>query len=60
MTSSVDGLLSGSRTQSCLAFERVCLCSFETFPGTLLCRPGWLRTHRDTPASASQVLGLKG
>lgn len=25
----------------------------------LLCRPGWLRGHRHTPASASQVLGLK-
>ncbi|EDL88419.1 rCG61286, isoform CRA_a [Rattus norvegicus] len=24
-----------------------------------LCRPGWLLTHRDTPASASRVLGLK-
>jgi hypothetical protein len=25
----------------------------------LLCRPGWLRTSRDPPASASQVQGLK-
>jgi hypothetical protein len=24
-----------------------------------LCRPGWPQTHRDPPASASQVLGLK-
>jgi hypothetical protein len=24
-----------------------------------LCRPGWSRTHRDLPASASLVLGLK-
>ncbi|GAB1294856.1 hypothetical protein APTSU1_001008900 [Apodemus speciosus] len=24
-----------------------------------LCRPGWLQTHRDQSASASQVLGLK-
>jgi hypothetical protein len=23
------------------------------------CRPGWVRTHRDLPTSASQVLGLK-
>ena len=24
-----------------------------------LCRPGWSQAHRDLPASASQVLGLK-
>jgi hypothetical protein len=24
-----------------------------------LCRPGWPRTHRDSPASASRVLELK-
>ena len=28
-------------------------------PGTISCRPGWPQTHRDPPASASQVLGLK-
>jgi hypothetical protein len=25
----------------------------------LLCRPGWSQTHRNPPASASPVLGLK-
>ncbi|EGW14713.1 hypothetical protein I79_019557 [Cricetulus griseus] len=25
----------------------------------LICRPGWPQNHRDLPASASQVLGLK-
>jgi len=25
----------------------------------LLCRPRWCQNHRDLPASASQVLGLK-
>lgn len=24
-----------------------------------ICRPGWLQTHRDLPATATQVLGLK-
>ncbi|CAO2636982.1 hypothetical protein LEMLEM_LOCUS23756 [Lemmus lemmus] len=28
-------------------------------PGTSSCRPGWPRTHRDPPAYASRVLGLK-
>ena len=32
---------------------------FGACPGTSSCRPGWPRTHRDPPAFASQVLGLK-
>ena len=32
---------------------------FGACPGTSSCRPGWPRTHRDPPASASRVLGLK-
>ena len=28
-------------------------------PGISSCRPGWPRTHRDRPAPASQVVGLK-
>ena len=35
------------------------LCSFGACPGTSSRRPSWLRTHRDPPDSASQVLGLK-
>ena len=34
-------------------WEDACSC------GTSSCRPGWPRTHRDSSASASQVLGLK-
>ena len=33
--------------------------SFFFCPGTSSCRPGWPRTHRDPPASAFRVLGLK-
>ena len=42
-----------------LVYKTGFLCSFGSCPGTRSCRPGWLRTHRDLPASASQVLGLK-
>ena len=42
--------------------DRVSLCS-PCYPGcpwlSLLCRPGWPRTHRDPSVPASQVLGLK-
>ena len=42
-----------------LFFETGFLCSFGACPGTSSCRPGWPRTHRDLPASASLVLGVK-
>ena len=42
-----------------LVFETGFLCSFGACPRTSSCRPGWPRTRRDTPASASRVLGLK-
>ena len=42
-----------------LFFKTGFLCGFGACPGTSSCRPGWPRTHRDLPASASQVLGLK-
>ena len=42
-----------------LFFVSVCVCCVVlSCPGTL-CKPGWPQTHRDLPASASQVLGLK-
>ena len=34
-------------------------CSFGGCPGTSSCRSCWPQTHRDPPASASRVLGLK-
>ena len=40
----------------CLFRDKVSLHS-PGCPG--LCRPGWTLSHRDSPASASQVLGLK-
>ena len=40
-------------------WDRVSLCNSPSFPGTSSCRPGWPQTHRDLPASASWVLGLK-
>ena len=42
-----------------LFFESGFLCGFGACPGTSSCRPGWPRTHKDPPASASRVLGLK-
>ena len=33
--------------------------TYSGCPGNSLCRPGWPQTHRDPPASASWVLGLK-
>ena len=41
-----------------LVFETGFLCVFEGCSGTSSCRPGWPQTHRDSPASASQVLVL--
>ncbi|CAO2610050.1 hypothetical protein LEMLEM_LOCUS14489, partial [Lemmus lemmus] len=35
------------------------ICSFGSRPGTSSYTPGWSGTHRDPPASALQVLGLK-
>ena len=35
------------------------LCSFGSCPVTSSCKPGWPWTHRDPPASASRMLGLK-
>ena len=51
----------------CFAFCFCCCFVFRdrvslwlwSLPGTGSYRPGWPRTHRDPPASASQVLGLK-
>ena len=40
-------------------FKTGFLCGFGGCPGTSSCRPGWTRTPRYLPASASQVLGLK-
>ena len=40
-------------------FETGFLYGFGGCPGTSSCRPGWSGTHRDPPASASRVLGLK-
>ena len=40
-------------------FETGFHCIFKAFPRTSSCRPGWPRIHRDLPASASRVLGLK-
>ena len=40
-------------------FETGFLCGFGACPGTSSYRPGWPQTHRDPPASASRVLGLK-
>ena len=42
-----------------LFFETGFLSSFGVCPGTSSYRPGWPRTHRNPPASASQMLGLK-
>jgi hypothetical protein len=42
----------------CLFGGEVSLCHLD-LPGNLLCKPGWPQTHRDAPASASQVLELK-
>ena len=42
-----------------LFFKTEFLCSFGACPGTRSCRPGFPQNHRDPPASASQVLGLK-
>ena len=39
--------------------DRVSLCNSPDCPGTSSCRPGWPRTHRDSPASAFRALGLK-
>ena len=39
-------------------FSRQGFSGFGACPGTSSCRPGWSRTHRDSPASASRVLGL--
>ena len=36
----------------------VSLCSSGSPQSLSLCRPGWPQSHRDPPASASQVLGL--
>ena len=38
---------------SCFFFEAGFHCSFGVCPGTSSCRPGWLQTQRDPPASAS-------
>ena len=40
-------------------FEAGFIYSCGTCPGTSSCRPGWPQTHRNLPASASCVLGLK-
>ena len=40
-------------------FETGFLCSFGVCPEISSCRPGLSWTHRDSPASASPVLGLK-
>ena len=40
-------------------WDRVSLCNSPTCLGTNSCRQGWPRTHRNLPASASLVLGLK-
>ena len=40
-------------------FKTGFLCSLGACPGTSSCRPGWLQTYRDPPASASRVLGLR-
>ena len=40
-------------------FKTGFLYSFGACPGTSSCTPGWPRTHREPPASASQVLLLK-
>jgi hypothetical protein len=40
-----------------LFFPRQLLC--VALAGLERCRPGWPGTHRDLPASASQLLGLK-
>ena len=40
-------------------FKTGFLCSFRACPGTRSCRSGWPPTHKDLPASASRVLGLK-
>ena len=40
-------------------FKTGFLCSFGAWAGTNSCRPGWPQTHKDSPASASWVLGLK-
>ena len=34
-------------------------CGFGACPGTSSCSLGWSRTHREPPAAASRVLGLK-
>ena len=41
-----------------LFLETRFLCCFGSCPGTSSCRPCWLQTHRDLPASASKVLRL--
>ena len=40
-------------------FKTGFLCSFEACPRTGFCRPDWPQTHRDLPASTSQVLRLE-
>ena len=40
-------------------WDRVSLCNSPSCPGTSSCRPGCPGTHRDPPASASWVPGLK-
>ena len=42
-----------------LFIETGFLFGFGAYPGTSSCRPGWSRTHKDLPASASRGLGLK-
>ncbi|KAL6036054.1 hypothetical protein STEG23_026079, partial [Scotinomys teguina] len=39
--------------------EFLCVVLVPVLDVTLLCRSAWPQTHRDSPGSASQVLGLK-
>jgi hypothetical protein len=41
-----------------LGFDRVLLKSPPSLTWNSICRPGWPRTHRDLPISASQMLRL--
>ena len=58
----LTSLLSGDH-----CYYRICVCRGVLFvfrdmvslARNSLCRQGWPRTHRDLPASASQVLGSK-
>lgn len=44
----------------CIFFETgVSLCDFGAYPGTTSCTTGWPQSHREVPASASQLLDLK-